>query len=596
VGVAVRAERAAVRHVARSAIRREVAVSAAFIGGVLLVTAFPFLYAYLSEPADKRFMGILLNVPDYSQYLSWSREFGKSLLIDNMLTPERGPTVFFNLFFLMVGRLGSLLGLGSAEALQFMRPIAGAVYLAAIYWYIRLNVLDALHRWVAFLVASLGGGLGWLLIVQKQFTRDLPFPLDVYVSEANTFLTVMAFPHQAMATGLLVLIFALAGLALERRSYRLASCAGVLALLLGVQHGYDLVVVYGVVGLTTLILAAREKTRLQPLLLGATICGPSLPAAAYLTYITRESPIWRGVLEQYSNAGVYTPNPAHLLVLMGVPLILVVAGLPWRLWPVVEQALGRGRARRVGIELGQPRVNVLSIPPQRHAGTFSGATLLLGVWFGVGFLLLYIPTDFQIKMLAGWQVPVAVLATKILFEQLEPALRRLPLPTWSRSHFVLGALFVAAVLPVNMYLYAWRITDLERHDYPYYLYRDEAAALHWLNGNAQPRDVVLSSLTIGQYVPGIAGTHAFLAHWTGTLDYHAKRRMVDAFFQAALPEERRRELIARFNVRYVFYGPQERALGGYDPQRSPYLRRVYSNQSVSVFEARETGSNSGVSQ
>ena len=46
-----------------------------------------------------------------------------------------------------------------------------------------------------------------------------------------------------------------------------------------------------------------------------------MPAALYLAYLTSQSPIWRGVLAQYGNAGVYTPTPPHLLILMGIPLL-----------------------------------------------------------------------------------------------------------------------------------------------------------------------------------------------------------------------------------------------------------------------------------
>ena len=52
----------------------------------------------------------------------------------------------------------------------------------------------------------------------------------------------------------------------------------------------------------------------------------------------------------------------------------------------------------------------------------------------------------------------------------------------------------------------------------------------WLDENSRPEDVVLSSLTIGQYVPSVAGNSAFLAHWAQTLDFFEKRRLVGEFF------------------------------------------------------------------
>ena len=74
------------------------------------------------------------------------------------------------------------------------------------------------------------------------------------------------------------------------------------------------------------------------------------------------------------------------------------------------------------------------------------------------------------------------------------------------------------MLPTNLYLWAWRFTDLGRHDYPYYLYEDEIQALGWLRENAEPDDTALSSLALGQYIPAISGSKAFLAHWAQTVD------------------------------------------------------------------------------
>ncbi|MHB1131360.1 MAG: hypothetical protein ACYC4L_03125 [Chloroflexota bacterium] len=518
--------------------RRESVLVTSLVASLLVLTSVPYVFAYLSSPADKQFMGILLNVPDNAQYLSWARESSHSILIENKLTPERGEALFFNLFWLVVGRLALFQGLSPVEALHEVRLVASAAYLVAIYWFVGLLLTERLQRWVAFLVIGLGGGLGGLLVVAKQVTGSLAYPLDLYVTEANTFLTVMAFPHQSMAGALIVLVLGLSALAFERQCLRTALLAGLLALVLGLQHGYDLIIIYAVVGTVALVLTWRGWPRWRPLLLAAVVCLPSFPAALYMAYITRESPIWRGVLAQYGNAGVYTPAPAHLVVLMGIPLLLVLAGR------------------------GDPKVLAAASPRE----------LILRAWLVLGFFLLYIPTDFQIKMLAAWQVPVGVVAVGVAFAQVMPLLRRPSVPlAWQRPA-VLGALLVAVVLPTNLYLFAWRFVDLARHDYPYYLHRDEVAAMRWLDARAQPSDVVLSSLTLGQYVPSVAGNTAFLAHWAQTLDYYEKRRLVDDFFDPSQMDSSRVELLSRFGVRYVLLGVAEGPSVGAALERSGMMK------------------------
>jgi len=146
---------------------------------------------------------------------------------------------------------------------------------------------------------------------------------------------------------------------------------------------------------------------------------------------------------------------------------------------------------------------------------------------------------------------------------------------------------IVVILPTNLYLWAWRFTDLARHDYPYYLHKDELAALAWLDANAQPDDVVLSSVTIGQYVPALAGTRAFLAHWAQTLDFFGKSAMVNEFYAQDTPDARRQQIAQTYHVRYVFYGAAEQALGEYVPESSGFLRLVFSRPHAKVYAVQD---------
>jgi hypothetical protein len=205
---------------------------------------------------------------------------------------------------------------------------------------------------------------------------------------------------------------------------------------------------------------------------------------------------------------------------------------------------------------------------------WSEENLFVMGWFLAGAVLNYIPTDFQIHMLNSWQIPMMILCAKGL-----------------HSKFAIGdkakrwiiAAFILAVLPTNLYLWVWRFADLSRHDHPYYLHRNEVAAMDWLQENTTTDDIVLSSLTVGQYVPALSGNTAFLAHWAQTVDFYDKRDRVARFFDAATPDEERAETMQSFDVDYVFYGPAERALGAYEPITTPWLTLAFSSPQVNVF-------------
>jgi uncharacterized membrane protein len=275
--------------------------------------------------------------------------------------------------------------------------------------------------------------------------------------------------------------------------------------------------------------------------------------------LTSLDPLWQEVLAQFANADVFTPNPLQLIVLLGpaflLALFFLIKDKPFRLTELDDK------------------------------------NLFIRSWFIANFLLIYIPTDYQIHMLNGWQIPIAFLATQGLFKYLLPWTGQMvSRRNWAWSMQTVQNSLIAAliliILPTNLYLWAWRFVELGRHDYPYYLHNDEIAALAWLETNAQPDDVVLSSLTIGQYVPAFTGTHAFLAHWAQTVDFYTKEDMVQAFFGPKTDPARRQEVLARYSVDYVIYGPAEQQLGNYDVNTASFLQQVYTSPQVKVYKVQ----------
>lgn len=528
-----------------------------FVTGVILIilflTTLPYLYGYFSAPADKQFMGIMLDVPDHGQYFSWMRELAHAPLAANKLTPEPNRAIFFNLLWWGMGRLGRILGLGFAGVFQILRIVSAVLFLLLLYRVCAWFIKDIAMRKTAFLVAALGSGLGWILVVLKYtLTKgELLFPLDLYVAEPNTFLGILAYPH-FIAAALYIFIFdlMLRGQAANKLSY--SFWAGLVALFLGWQHAYDLVLVYGILGGYTLVVSLRDRQISPYLVKSLVIIGIiSWWPALYSVILTRLDPLWEQVLAQFANAGVYTPNLFHLPILMGIGFILVIFNFlwekPWRL------------------------------------KTSDNNSLFLWSWFIFNFFFIYIPTDFQIHMLNGWQAPIAILATRAVYQHIAPKIEQ-----WLHRDYrtFLGITLILAVLPTNLYLLAWRFVDLSRHNYPYYLYQQDIAAMKWLEANASPDSIVLSSETTGAYIPAMTGAYAFLAHWAQTLNYYEKSRMVKNFFSSEYDDASRREIISSFSVDYIYYGPAEQALGEYNPSACSWLKPVFESPKVTVFAVK----------
>jgi hypothetical protein len=535
---------------------------AALIALVLLLTSIPYLYAYSSQPADRRFQGILLNVPDTAQYFSWLRDHRESWLVSNRMTPEANEPALFNLLWIAVGRIAETTGLSVTFLFHSVRVLATSSMLLAMYAVCRLFTRSRAELWTAYLVAALGAGLGWFWVIVK-YVRDLPdipFPLDIYVYEPNSFVIAMAFPHFTIATTLILAVFFCFLRALEFRSWLYAGVAAAFALLLTLQHAYDLLII-GLVPAGALALMWLRDRRIPwfggwaMLLIG----GLATPPALYFTWLTSRDPLWKEVLAQFANAGVFTPPPWHLLILLGLPMIVVVAAMLYAL----------------------PKLRTLWARDGLLA-TADNYDLFLWSWIIVGFALLYVPTDFQIHMLNAYQVPLALVAARTLHRGVLPALKpHVPLAArW------LPLVFVLAVLPTNIYYIGWRMLDLGRHQAPYSLSVHEVAALDWLDTHATADDVIFSGLEIGQYVPARSDGRAFIGHWAQTVDFYGKRDTVAHFFASSTDDAERQTLIDEFGIRYVLYGPEERALGEFDPGMSPSFRSVFSSGDVAIYAAR----------
>ena len=138
-----------------------------FTGLLLIITTAPYLFAILTAPADQQFMGLLLNVPDHAQYLSWYKGFQSQSIISNTLTPEPNPPLFFNLLWWVLGRIGLYTGLSYVVVYQLFRWVSAIFFLVVLYLFLAHILSKPEHRRLSFLLITLSAGFGWVLIMMK---------------------------------------------------------------------------------------------------------------------------------------------------------------------------------------------------------------------------------------------------------------------------------------------------------------------------------------------------------------------------------------------------------------------------------------------
>lgn len=522
----------------------------------LALTSIPYLYAMLTSPPDRQFVGIIYNVPDVGQYFAWMRASQDSVFISNTLTSEPNAPLFFNLVFWIQGNLASALGISLPTVFFAFRLFSAALLVVVAYSMCGVVLADLRQRRIAFLLIIFSAGLTAFIVALNKL--HVPFEFSAqHVAEGNSLFSMMAFPLLTFGMALFTLIFIWAIRAYQTGKQRYAVAAGIVGLVLGWSHGYDLILVYSVLFIFSLVALLRDGWNWRWVLSGTLIFLLSVTPSLYFLRLTVSDTVWREVLAQFGNAGVFSPNPLNLLLLMGLPLLLAI---------LTFQGIFPLRDRPI-------------------------AELFVQTWLIVQFFLIYLPVDYQIHFINGWQIPICILATIGIFRYIVPYLKSMRFGGRFRLRsgtplviLLAGVLLIVLVIPTNLYLVGWRVLDMSRHQPPYFLLDDEFAAFNWLRQNTTRDDIVLSSLDTGQYVPGFAGNRTYLAHWANTLHFFQKRDQVQRFFDAKSDDAARRALLERGGIRYLVYGEAERKLGGWDPSASALVRRVWASPRVEIFQ------------
>jgi hypothetical protein len=202
------------------------------------------------------------------------------------------------------------------------------------------------------------------------------------------------------------------------------------------------------------------------------------------------------------------------------------------------------------------------------------------IWIVLVVVLIYLPWNLQRRFLEGVQVPLGLLAGVGLAEGLfpQPSGHRLSRPRWLAM-----ALLVALAAMSNIYLTVAHTVTAASRDSRLFWPTEVLAGVDWLGEHTKPDDTVLSSFDVGNLIPGRIGHRVVLGHWIETIGHEEKQAAVERFFAVDTPDEERFAFLEEYGVAYLFYGPQEQALGAFDPEGTRYLVQRFSHDGVRVY-------------
>jgi len=474
-------------------------------------------------------------------------------------TPETHQPAFIGGFYLALGQVARLFGLSLVQVWHLARIVAGLFLFLATFGFVATFLQRPRWRWTAYMLAVIGSGLGWLLLVLNRAQWLGDFLVDFRMPESHLFFTALTYPHVAAGTGLLLVVFwlILKTLAAPQRAWRYALVAGLANLALGIVYPFLIYLVAATAGLYWLYLAFRRRRLLwREAGLVAIIFAIPLPLYLLYAYTYQVNDVFRAWAEQ---AATLSPPWPHYLIAYGLLLL-----------PAVLPLLRRGWRAEI-----------------------SDSLIFLWLWVAAAAILLYGPFGQQRRFVQGLQVPLAILATvglKIVvipwLSATGPFRRLVSRPRYSTGGLVSLFLFafVAFSAISSLYLLADVLaTTALVQPYPFFRTEEEAVAVDWLRANADPSGVVLATYGTGNYVAAHAGSPVVIGHWAETVDWASRLNDSNAFYESSTSDAWRQEFLSANDVRYVWHGPLERAFGGYDPGASSFLRPVYDGPETQIY-------------
>lgn len=506
---------------------------------ILLWGSIPTWAGYQAQTAELRFRGIYYDSQDYAVHLAtmeagrhgeWAYQF--------RFTSETHRPAYIRLFYIALGHVSRWLGITSDFMFHLARLALGFLALFALYRLMQRVFPDLFWARIAFLLAALGSGLGWLQVIFGWTSTQIT-PIDFWLIDDYVFFSLSVFPHFAFVTAGMCITLSLWLDFLRKPDWKNLIWIGLTAMLVQLVNPIAFATVdASLVGAAVFSWWKAQRIRRQDLYALLIIAALQLPLLAYNFAVLNNDPIWSQFTAQNQTL---SPPPDYYL------------------W---------------GFAFFWPFAILGAISAFRRRSTALGAALL---WIISGFLLAYAPLYIQRRFLQNITIPLGMLGTAGLAQLFETvAARRPDLLRW-RSALVILFVFLASISSIQIGIgqVAYLRTYPEHLYYPASLDR----AISWFHEHAQYNDFVVASEQTSQVLAQKAGLRVYFGHEMETLHYQTKREEVQAFFQG------NRADLAGKPIRWVVYGPLERKLyPGF--QASDHLELVFDSDELQIFQVK----------
>lgn len=532
--------------------------------GVIMVfaAAVPYVYGYVKTPPGQMFMGFVgRGTPGANGYFLFERQAQEGYhFMCNRMTPEPLPRTFFNLEWWALGKVARWSGL-SLIAVFYLECITAIFgYVLALY-YLTARCLNGLFlRRLAVTLICFGAGLGWIIwALNRELGTHLIVPRDINgVCIAGYLINKPHFIRGAICS-LLTYAFLIEGERSGKTRYFVYS--GLTALAHSLMRPYHMPELYLVYALYPVLLNLRAGVWAWGRFRNYIIAGAvHFPAVLYYAWM---------FFEQTLGMSGWERKPGFLIeyvLWIGWPFLICAACLPWLM-----------RLR-----------------------TAKDSSLLLGLWILITWLIcnLY-PYWIAGQEVAIYSFPVVSVLLTLggpLCWLAETVKARwgwdVCAPGRARAWRWAGAAaLVLLSMPSTAIVYRQMFQNAHPYNpsWAYYISEDYYAGLTWLDEHTPADAVVLASETGSQFLFRFTKSKSVTGHDMLTSNWPEKSGLVQRFYAQPGDEAFKQDLVKRFNVRYVIVGDFERQAGSISPEALPWLKPVFAQGGMKIYEVVNAG-------
>ncbi len=516
---------------------------------------------------------------DYNFYLSRIQEglSGRWTVVEKYYNqPHQGS--LFQIFYLLLGEAGRVFNFTPPVIYHGARLIFGFLFLAAVGYYIS-TLFTGYSQVVTFLLVVTSGS--WPILVKAgnfwRFATYMGWWSVVDSLQRITFLPHVLFGQLFILV--FILVFGRHSLKLPKSLKLLQWIAwGLVGFVAGIIFPPTVIVLYGIFGVLSLLEIIDVWT---------------------FTFDKKGQQI---LLDWFFEKGL--PR-LIFLVLSSLSLLYVTVMfkvLPWSALSLFDIQ------HRMGLSYNE---YFMALGPVLPLGILGGIAVILRrekklfpavSWVAAVFILFRIfenvPTQSPLRFTeAAIHVPLGILTGYLAYliwkaaGKLHKPLQRVVRVGESIFLFLMILMGLGVMFSMVMWLTdqakakaagTWPVPIGAELVYPL---KDFMNAVFYIRDNTNQNSVVLGYVTAGNYIPAYAGNFVYIGH-ANTPDEDGKEKIAARFFSGKMTPEEAKTFLTKERISYIFFGPQERELGGIQDLSTIYsnLSLFYKNSQVVIYK------------